>query len=233
MKRLITFFFLLSGVVEGVAQQDPLYSQYINNPFVINPAYAGLTDNLNFSVSYRNQWGGYEGSPKTLNANGHVSVFNNKMGIGLMMVADQIGSNKTNEVMAAYSYRVSVTDGKLFSFGLQAGITNFQIDNSKVNPYDATDQLFQGKASETKPTIGFGMILKSDRFFYWNIRSSSPQGNCKRWRPTSFSIYAAFLYDGFLSLLFIRQNQVQTVGIAENGQRCSRFCRHQCITDNV
>lgn len=165
MKQFITFFFLLSALVESAAQQDPLYSQYINNPFVLNPAYAGLTDNLNLSLSYRNQWGGYEGNPKTLNANGHLSLFNNKMGVGLMIVSDQIGSNKTNEVMAAYSYRVNVTRNKMLSFGLQAGMTSFQIDNSKVNPYDPTDPLFQGNIRETKPTIGFGMILKSDRFF--------------------------------------------------------------------
>jgi type IX secretion system PorP/SprF family membrane protein len=151
--------------MESNAQQDPLYSQYINNPFVLNPAYAGLTDNLNLSVSYRNQWGGYPGSPKTLNANGHVSLFDNKMGVGVMMVSDQIGSNTTNEVMAAYSYRVKLNSNKLFSFGLQAGITNYQVDNSKVNPYDATDPLFEGKISETKPTIGLGVILKSDNFF--------------------------------------------------------------------
>jgi type IX secretion system PorP/SprF family membrane protein len=165
MKQFITFFFVFSALVESVAQQDPLYSQYINNPFVLNPAYAGLTDNLNLSVSYRNQWGGYKGSPKTMNANGHLSLFNNKMGVGLMMVSDQIGSNKTDEVMAAYSYRVNVTRNKLLSFGLQAGMTNFRIDNSKVNPYDPTDPLFQGNVSETKPTIGFGMILNGDRFF--------------------------------------------------------------------
>lgn len=165
MKHFIIFFFLFSALVESAAQQDPLYSQYINNPFVLNPAYAGLTDNLSLSLSYRNQWGGYEGSPKTLNANGHLSLFNNKMGVGLMMVSDQIGSNKTNEIVAAYSYRVNVTSNKLLSFGLQAGMTNFRRDDSKLSPYDPTDPLFQGNISEAKPTIGFGMILRSDRFF--------------------------------------------------------------------
>lgn len=165
MKLFITFFLLFAALVESVAQQDPLYSQYINNPFVLNPAYAGLTDNLNLSFSYRNQWGGYQGSPKTLNANGHVSLFDNKMGVGVMMVSDQIGSSTTNEVMAAYSYRVKLNSNKLFSFGLQAGITNYQVDNSKVNPYDTTDPLFGENINETKPTLGLGVILKSEKFF--------------------------------------------------------------------
>lgn len=147
------------------AQQDPLYSQYINNPLVLNPAYAGLTNNLNLSVSYRSQWAGFEGSPKTINFNGHISLLNNKMGTGLMVISDQIGNSKITEVFGSYSYRINVTEGKILSFGLQAGFTNYQIDNSKVTPFDKTDLLFQGNSSEMKPSFGFGVILKSDKFF--------------------------------------------------------------------
>jgi type IX secretion system PorP/SprF family membrane protein len=148
-----------------LAQQDPLYSQYINNPFVINPAYAGLTNNLNFSLNYRNQWAGFEGSPKTINFSSHISLHDNKMGAGLMVISDQIGNSKITEVFGSYSYRINLTDDKVFSFGLQAGMANYQIDNSKVNPFHKDDDLFQGNFSETKPSFGFGAILKSDKFF--------------------------------------------------------------------
>jgi type IX secretion system PorP/SprF family membrane protein len=147
------------------AQQDPLYSQYLNNPFVLNPAYAGLTNNLNFAVSYRSQWAGFEDSPKTVNFNTHISLHNNKMGAGLMVISDQIGNSTINEVFGSYSYRINLTDSKILSFGLQAGIANYQIDNSKVNPFDQGDPLFQGNSSETKPSFGFGAILKDDKFF--------------------------------------------------------------------
>ncbi len=147
------------------AQQDPLYSQYLNNPFVLNPAYAGLTNNLNLSLSYRNQWAGFEGSPKTINANGHISLLNNKMGAGLMVVSDRIGNSSINEVFGSYSYRVNISEDKILSFGLQAGFANYQIDNSKSNPFHKDDDLFMGNFSEMKPGFGFGAILKSDNFF--------------------------------------------------------------------
>ena len=118
--------------VVAVAQQDPLYSQYINNPFVLNPAYAGLTNNLNTAVSYRQQWAGFEGSPKTFNANGHISLFDNKMGAGLMLISDKIGYTTTNEVLGSYSYRIRVTEDKILSFGLQAGMVNYQLDSQKT-----------------------------------------------------------------------------------------------------
>ena len=147
------------------AQQDPLYSQYLNNPFVLNPGYAGLTNNLNFSLGYRSQWAGFEGSPKTINFNSHISLHDNKMGAGLMIISDQIGNSTINEVFGSYSYRINLTDSKILSFGLQAGIANYQIDNSKINPFDSGDPLFQGNSSETKPSFGFGAILKDDKFF--------------------------------------------------------------------
>lgn len=165
MKKNLLLLSLAFAALTARAQQDPLYSQYINNPFVLNPAYAGLTNNLNMTVSYRNQWSSLEGSPRTLNASGHLSVNDNKMGVGLMLVADKIGNRTLSEAMVSYSYRIELEHGKIFSFGLQAGVSNFSIDNSKVNPYDTTDPLFDGKQSELKPTVGFGIILKSDQYF--------------------------------------------------------------------
>lgn len=147
------------------AQQDPLYSQYINNPFVLNPAYAGFTRDLNISTSYRKQWAGFEGSPTTFNANGHISLLDNRMGTGLMFVSDGIGNSTTTEVMGSYAYRIKLDNTKTLSFGLQAGIANYKFDNSKLNPFDNSDPLFQGTYSVTKPSLGAGLILSTDRFF--------------------------------------------------------------------
>lgn len=165
MKHLLTLLFI-AACFSVKAQQDPLYSQYLNNPFVLNPAYAGLTNNLNLSLSYRSQWAGYEGSPETINANGHISLADNKMGAGLMIVSDQIGNGiSVKEVLASYSYRINLTDDKVLSFGLQGGIANYRSDNTKVNAKDPNDPLFQGTTSVTSPSLGFGAILKNEKFF--------------------------------------------------------------------
>ena len=149
----------------AIAQQDPLYSQYINNPFVLNPAYAGLTNNLNTAISYRQQWTGYDGNPTTINANGHISLAGNKMGAGLMIVSDQIGATSVNEVYGSYSYRIKVASDKTLSFGLQAGYINYKTENSKLALADPGDPLFSGETNAGKPSIGSGVILTSDRFF--------------------------------------------------------------------
>ncbi len=48
------------------AQQQPYYTQYILNNFILNPALAGIENYWDFKVSYRNQWVGLEGAPTTL-----------------------------------------------------------------------------------------------------------------------------------------------------------------------
>lgn len=165
MKTLITSFLLVSVCWCAGAQQDPLYSQYINNPFVINPAYAGFTKNLNTNLSYRYQWTGFEGSPETINASGHISLLDNRMGAGLMFVSDKIGSSMVTEVYGSYAYRIQLDHHKVISFGLQAGVANYKTDNSKVNPYDPGDPLFEGSVSTTKPNFGAGIIFSSDTYF--------------------------------------------------------------------
>ncbi len=56
--------FLMVGCVS--AQQQPYYTQYILNNFILNPALAGIENYWDFKVSYRNQWVGLDGAPTTL-----------------------------------------------------------------------------------------------------------------------------------------------------------------------
>lgn len=147
------------------AQIDPLYAQYLNNPLLINPAYAGLNNNLNIGVTYRKQWAGFDGSPATYNVNGHTSLVDNRMGVGLILVRDNIGVNSNTEVHATYAYRLNL-DQKYLSFGLQAGLISYKSAYSDLNPFDPNDPIFQtGTDNYTKPSFGAGLILHSERYF--------------------------------------------------------------------
>ncbi len=48
------------------AQQDALFSQYMFNKLVINPAYTGTRDALSIALVGRQQWVGMDGAPKTV-----------------------------------------------------------------------------------------------------------------------------------------------------------------------
>jgi type IX secretion system PorP/SprF family membrane protein len=49
--------------------------------------------------------------------------------------------------------------------GLQAGIANYKNESSKAKAFDAGDPLFTNETNDTKPSFGFGAILKSNKFF--------------------------------------------------------------------
>jgi len=99
MKKILILLAITLLAAPLFAQQDPLYSQYMLNPLLINPSYAGLNNNFNAMVGYRMQWTGLEGQPHTLNASAHTSLVNNKIGLGILFVNDRIGNISNTEPM--------------------------------------------------------------------------------------------------------------------------------------
>ena len=145
------------------AQQDPLYSQYLINPLLINPAYAGLNNNFNAMVGYRTQWTGFDGQPQTLNVSAHTSLVNNKAGAGFLLVQDRLGNATTTEFNTSFAYKL-IFQKTTFSFGMQAGVQNFRADNSSLTLRDPTDPAFTGNERGTRLNLGAGAILKSEHY---------------------------------------------------------------------
>jgi type IX secretion system PorP/SprF family membrane protein len=163
MKKIILVA-CLAIVFSAQAQQDPLYSQYMLNPLVINPAYAGLNNQFNAMVGYRTQWTGYEGQPKTFNASAHTSLVNNKVGAGILFINDKLGNISNSETSISFAYKLLLKETVL-SFGMQAGIQNYKTDYADLNILDPGDNAFTGGEHGTRMNIGAGVILKTEKFF--------------------------------------------------------------------
>ncbi|MBX2956974.1 MAG: type IX secretion system membrane protein PorP/SprF [Cyclobacteriaceae bacterium] len=73
-KLLVAVFCTMLPSLTAHGQQDPLYAQYLNNPFVLNPAYAGQSTVLSASLQYRTQWAQFEGNPVTATLTGHMRL---------------------------------------------------------------------------------------------------------------------------------------------------------------
>ena len=168
MKRLFfpLFFVLCVLATEKVsAQQDPLYAQYLTNPLLFNPAYAGLNNALNTSLSFRNQWAGYSGSPSTVNLNSHISLVENKVGVGAMILRDAIGPTKNTEAHLLASYKIKLDANRyVLSFGMQAGIVSSANNYSRIHLDNTADPAFAQNLNFTWPNIGFGAILMGEKF---------------------------------------------------------------------
>jgi type IX secretion system PorP/SprF family membrane protein len=170
MKYLIHLLLLLCSITTiTVAQQDPLYSQYYNNPMLINPAFAGNNERLYAGAAFRSQWSGLIGGPTTFNFNSHVAVANNLVGVGMVVVKDNLGdiSNTLYGGIAAYRIKLSHST---FSFGMQLGAVQYStsLDGVTVKNPDP----FFVPFTVTKFNTGAGVLLSSERY---TIGFSIPQ----------------------------------------------------------
>jgi type IX secretion system PorP/SprF family membrane protein len=166
IKKISVFFLFLSLAVRVFAQQDPMYSQYVFNGLLINPAYAGTREVLNATALYRNQWVNIPGAPKTGVFSIDSPVKNQKVGLGLNVMVDKIGVTNHTGIAGVYSYKIYFNKSAL-SFGLQAGIGFYNSANTEVIYSDnsSVDPAFMSNYHMVLPNFSFGAYYHSDRFF--------------------------------------------------------------------
>jgi type IX secretion system PorP/SprF family membrane protein len=161
MKRycLIVLFFY---AVQASAQQKPIYTQYILNNYIVNPAITGIENYTDVKISHRQQWTGIDGAPVTTyisihgpigkkdfrtnatsydvdgeNPRGRSYVENYTAaaphhGIGGMMVTDRTGYINRWGIYATYAYHIGLNSRTSLSAGFLAGVTSTSIDASKI-----------------------------------------------------------------------------------------------------
>ncbi|MBI1768502.1 MAG: PorP/SprF family type IX secretion system membrane protein [Bacteroidetes bacterium] len=161
---LLASLLVLATSMNGIAQQDPVYAQYQNNPLVINPAYTGINNRFNANLQYRSQWSAVEGHPETFNFNSHLSIVDNKVGVGVMFIQDKIGENTMTEFSVTGSYKIKLKGDQVFSFGMQFGLMRFTNNNSSLNLQPGDPYFTPYNVSHFN--TGAGMMLKSDRYLF-------------------------------------------------------------------
>ncbi len=160
---IIFFILLLSMMDKALAQQYPVFSQYYFNELVINPAYAGNHVQLSLTSTYRNQWVNFPGAPRTFSFSGHTSLYDGKVGVGLLVNHDEIGSYGNQNVYGYYSYKIAFQKVTL-SMGLQAGFNFVGADFSKLDLLNPTDASFS-LLNTYKPNFGTGVYLNFKNSF--------------------------------------------------------------------
>lgn len=162
--RISAMLFMIALSFSAMAQQDPIYAQYMLNPVLINPAYAGLNNEVNISAGYRTQWTSLEGQPQTLMLSGNTSLLNNKAGAGVLIVNDRIGNVSNLETNVQFAYKLNLDETTL-SFGMQAGVQKFTTDYGALTILDQGDNAFSGTERGSRLNLGAGAILKNENFF--------------------------------------------------------------------
>ncbi len=169
MKKIyFTLAFAFMVVINGQAQQDPHYTQYMYNMNIMNPAYAGSKESLSVGLLYRAQWVEIEGAPKTGTLAIHSPVGKN-VGLGLSAITDKIGPVEENNVYADFSYTLNLGGEHRLAFGIKGGATFHKVglfsDIGNGFVPDPDDPAFSENSSNTYLNIGSGLFYYNQKFY--------------------------------------------------------------------
>lgn len=114
------------------AGNDPLYTQFMTNPFLINPALTGTYNHYQIITNNRIQWAGMANAPLTNTISMYGPMVNQPMGIGGFIMSDVFGPESRTSINVSYAYNYGVTEDIKLSMGLMLGFFQHKIDGTKL-----------------------------------------------------------------------------------------------------
>jgi type IX secretion system PorP/SprF family membrane protein len=177
MKFTLYITSLFLGIVSTAAfgQSEPQYSHYMYNKQLINPAYAGSGDVVEFNALYRTQYVGLSAKASSDEYFGfNMPIDAISSGIGLDVTNDMIGYLRTTSVNVNYDYRKKFRKFSL-AVGIGAGFTQTGLQGSKlitpdgiytggsVNHNDASVPATD--VSGISPNFSAGIYLNNEKWF--------------------------------------------------------------------
>lgn len=186
MKRLI--YFLLFIIFEQVSfgQQLPIYSQYIYNKFLINPAVAGSDGYTSLNLTARKQWVGLSGSPQTFSFSAQTRFLKRshiikktktnktifkpqndaRVGLGGSLFSYQSGLIQRTGFQVSYAYHLWLQRMTQISFGLSFTGTYFRINEKALTLEDQNDPMLNDNLRRGIfiPDVAAGIYLLNHQF---------------------------------------------------------------------
>ncbi|WP_276371301.1 type IX secretion system membrane protein PorP/SprF [Chryseolinea sp. H1M3-3] len=190
--HLVLVIILIS--LEGNAQQNPLFTQYMFNGLVINPAYTGSHESMTATLAARSQWTGLKGAPQTQVASLHSPLKFSRSAAGAVFVHDKVSVINQYMFYGTYAYRIPVSKNAKIAIGGQAGATYYQANLSELNIITQNGQVdptFAQNESRVLPNLGIGAYFYSKRSYIgislptlinnrWNDQDTYTQARQKR-----------------------------------------------------
>jgi type IX secretion system PorP/SprF family membrane protein len=167
MKRIENYIIaiaLLSCTV-GIAQQLPQFTQYMYNTVSINPAYAGSREALSIVGLHRSQWVGFDGGPITQTLSIHTPLRNDRVGLGLSFIEDDLGPENFTYVYGDFSYAIPTGKTGKLAFGIKGGFTQYSLD-ADFRASENFDPLIRGIEDRWTPNIGLGVYWSTDLVYF-------------------------------------------------------------------
>lgn len=136
MRIYLIFLYFVFSSTSLYAQFKPRYSQYILNPFIYNPAFAGKEGRYELHLNHKRQWIGIQDAPVVSTVSFHTG-FSSGLSLGLNAYNYTRGVVSTNSAQLAAGYQVHIGLQHSLHFGLSGAFSHTGLDYSRIaNPND-------------------------------------------------------------------------------------------------
>jgi type IX secretion system PorP/SprF family membrane protein len=182
----IFLLFLIGNLTFG--QQLPLYSQYLYNKFLINPAVAGSDGYTSINMTAREQWVGYSGAPRTFSFSMQTRLLkksykikqsrvkrqvyrpksDGKVGLGGYIFSDKNGLVQRTGFQASYAYHMWLQNSTQLSMGLAFTGYHFKINEKEINFEDPNEPWLNNdlRRGIFVPDVTFGAYLLNANYSF-------------------------------------------------------------------
>jgi len=184
----IVLLFLLILCSTGMsAQQLPLYSQYIENGFMVNPSMAGYDGYTSFNTTIRQQWLGFKEAPRTYSASWQTRLLRRsykivnhpvrrsnmlmpstkgRVGLGAYVINDVNANVARTGMSFTYAYHIIMNNRQL-SFGLAGKAFQYRIYDQSLTYADENDPVLSGNYNKVAfcPDADFGVQFRGYDYF--------------------------------------------------------------------
>jgi type IX secretion system PorP/SprF family membrane protein len=158
---------LLSGImyVSGWSQTDPIYTQFMTNLYLINPALTGTYNYYQIIMNNRLQWTGFADAPLTNAISMYGPMVKYPMGVGGFIMQDKFGPSSKLRANASYAYNYSLGEDLKISMGMMVGIYQLKINGSSLYTHEDDPYFTEGETySNIKPDASLGVYVYSSTY---------------------------------------------------------------------
>lgn len=163
-KRVFFFITVIAmlSMFKAKAQTALSYTQYMDNPTPINPAYS-LTNNYgSISFTTHKQWVGIPGSPTLFLFNTDFPIRLDDAKAGIIASDNSVAVEHVAKFNGFFAKSIELSETQKLGVSINAGVRYY---STAYAPLDPKDPAIQNDQMEFRPNIGIGVILYSDDYY--------------------------------------------------------------------
>ncbi len=183
--------FLILAIVfvwttNSLGQLSPIQNEYVVNPYLINPALAGIDQATSLKLTSRLQWQGFDGAPRTQSLSYDMRIralekYNHtgkvlrksgiprsgRVGLGAFVLNDQNNPFRRSGLQVSYAYHLPFGHGEAgqLSLGISGSFFQHYISSVDFEPVNPNDFALSGQESILFPNFSLGANYLYKRFF--------------------------------------------------------------------